>query len=91
MMAQDSIFDWNHPSAPAHMVYHLRLTDQGDELLEAATLSAVMDSIVDEGGEFEAVFDALICCCSSKTDHECALKFDQAVKGANWVAPVDKF
>ncbi|WP_211336917.1 hypothetical protein, partial [Hydromonas duriensis] len=33
----------------------------------------------------------LLCCCSSKTDHECALKFDQAVKGANWVAPVDKF
>ncbi|TDR28876.1 hypothetical protein, partial [Hydromonas duriensis] len=37
------------------------------------------------------VAEAAYCCCSSKTDHECALKFDQAVKGANWVAPVDKF
>lgn len=60
MSFNELMLDWNKPGTPAQTVYHLRLSDPHDELLEAATLAAVMDSVVDEGGEFEAVFDALI-------------------------------
>lgn len=60
MSRNELMLDWNKPGTPAQTVYHLRLSDPHDELLEAATLAAVMDSVVDDGGEFEAVFDALI-------------------------------
>ena len=60
-MSHDAHFNWAVPSASAHIIYQLRHDDASGELFEAATLDAVMDSIIDDGGEFNsATFDALV-------------------------------